>query len=71
MIEHYFHYSVYTFICIYIITYFHYFICIFCSAGKQAEVQKTIDELKHEVDKRDLDIKILQKNLKEAENVLV
>lgn len=43
----------------------------FFSATKQAEVQKTIDELKHEVDKRDLDIKILQKNLKEAENVLV
>ncbi|XP_045201222.1 mediator of RNA polymerase II transcription subunit 4-like [Mercenaria mercenaria] len=40
------------------------------TAGKQGEVQKTIDELKHEVDKRDLDIKILQKNLKEAENVL-
>ncbi|KAL4220186.1 Mediator of RNA polymerase II transcription subunit 4 [Mactra antiquata] len=40
------------------------------TAGKQAEVQKTIDELKHEVDRRDLDIKILQKNLKEAENVL-
>ncbi|WAR27773.1 MED4-like protein [Mya arenaria] len=40
------------------------------TASKQAEVQKTIDELKHEVDKRDMDIKILQKNLKEAENVL-
>jgi len=44
---------------------------MFITAGKQAEVQKTIDELKHEVDKRDRDIKILQKNLKEAENVLV
>ena len=40
-------------------------------AKKQAEIQRTIDELKREVDKRDLDIRILQKNLKEAENVLV
>lgn len=35
------------------------------------EVQKTIDELKQEVDRRDHDIKVLQKNLKGAENVLV
>ena len=40
-------------------------------AKKQAEIQRTIDDLKREVDKRDLDIRILQKNLKEAENVLV
>ena len=48
-------------------------IIIFASviAKKQAEIQRTIDDLKREVDKRDLDIRILQKNLKEAENVLV
>ena len=45
---------------------------MFCfAAKKQAEIQRTIDELKKEVDKRDQDIRILQKNLKEAENVLV
>ena len=43
----------------------------FLSAKKQAEIQRNIDDLKREVDKRDLDIRILQKNLKEAENVLV
>ena len=41
------------------------------SVYKQVEVQKTIDELKQEVDRRDQDIKLLQKNLKGAENVLV
>ncbi|KAK3582104.1 hypothetical protein CHS0354_009161 [Potamilus streckersoni] len=39
-------------------------------ASEQGKVQVVIDELKAEVDKRDMDIKILQKNLKEAENIL-
>ncbi|KAK3096064.1 hypothetical protein FSP39_022687 [Pinctada imbricata] len=39
-------------------------------AAEQAEIQKTIDELKCAVDKRDADIKNLQKNLKEAETIL-
>lgn len=40
-------------------------------AAEQAEIQKTIDELRTEVDKRDAEIKHLQKNLKEAETILV
>lgn len=40
-------------------------------AEEQGNIQKTIDELKSEVDKRDHDIKSLQKNLKEAETILV
>ncbi|XP_064615269.1 mediator of RNA polymerase II transcription subunit 4-like [Liolophura sinensis] len=39
-------------------------------AEEQGNIQKTIDELKAEVDKRDHDIKNLQKNLKEAETIL-
>ncbi|OWF40443.1 mediator of RNA polymerase II transcription subunit 4-like [Mizuhopecten yessoensis] len=39
-------------------------------AAEQAEIQKTVDELKTEVDKRDTDIRNLQKNLKEAETIL-
>lgn len=39
-------------------------------AAEQAEIQKTIDELRTEVDKRDAEIKHLQKNLKEAETIL-
>ena len=44
---------------------------ILTSAAEQAEIQKTIDELRWAVDKRDTDIKSLQKNLKEAETILV
>ncbi|XP_022288375.1 mediator of RNA polymerase II transcription subunit 4-like [Crassostrea virginica] len=39
-------------------------------AAEQAEIQKTADELQTEVDKRDAEIKHLQKNLKEAETIL-
>jgi len=41
------------------------------TAADQAEIQKTVDELKAEVEQRDTDIRTLQKNLKEAETVLV
>ena len=41
------------------------------AAEEQAELQKKHDALKLEVEKRDQDIKRLQKNLKEAENILV
>ena len=44
---------------------------MFILASEQAEIQKTTDELKVEVNKRDTDIKNLQKNLKEAETILV
>ncbi|XP_071163192.1 mediator of RNA polymerase II transcription subunit 4-like [Mytilus edulis] len=40
------------------------------TAAEQAEIQKTIDELKTEVDKRDANIKQLQTSLKEAETIL-
>ena len=40
-------------------------------AEEQAQLQKKYDTLKVEVDKRDQDIKRLQKNLKEAESTLV
>lgn len=40
-------------------------------AQEQAELQKKYDALKAEVDKRDADIKQLQRSLKEAENILV
>ncbi len=41
------------------------------SASEQEELQKKMDELRAEVDRRDHDIVQLQKNLKEAETVLV
>lgn len=44
---------------------------LYIVAAEQAEIQKTIDELRTEVDKRDAEIKHLQKNLKEAETILV
>ena len=37
----------------------------------QVDVQKRLDALKVEVDKRDQDIKQLQRGLKESENILV
>ena len=40
-------------------------------AQEQAELQKKYDALKAEVDKRDADIKQLQRSLKEAETILV
>ena len=40
-------------------------------AQEQAELQKKYDALKAEVDKRDTDIKQLQRSLKEAETILV
>lgn len=40
-------------------------------AAEQAEIQKTIEELRAVVDRRDAEIKHLQKNLKEAETILV
>lgn len=40
-------------------------------AKEQGEVQKKFDALKQEVDKRDQDIKQLQRSLKDAENILV
>ena len=43
----------------------------FFSAQEQAELQKKYDALKAEVDKRDTDIKQLQRSLKDAETVLV
>lgn len=46
--------------------FYYYFI-----AAEQAEIQKTIDELKTEVNKRDANIKQLQTSLKEAETILV
>ncbi|XP_048744182.1 mediator of RNA polymerase II transcription subunit 4-like [Ostrea edulis] len=39
-------------------------------AAEQAEIQKTIEELRAVVDRRDAEIKHLQKNLKEAETIL-
>ena len=48
----------------------HVYIYYF-TAAEQAEIQKTIDELKTEVDKRDASIKQLQTSLKEAETILV
>ena len=55
-------------------SYFHIGIHVFIyyfTAAEQAEIQKTIDELKTEVDKRDANIKQLQTSLKEAETILV
>ncbi|KAK6167300.1 mediator of RNA polymerase II transcription subunit 4 [Patella vulgata] len=39
-------------------------------AEEQAEIQTVMDSLKTQVDKRDIEIKILQKNLKESETIL-
>lgn len=39
-------------------------------AGEQAEIYKTYEAMKLEVEKRDVEIKNLQKNLKEAETIL-
>ena len=49
---------------------FFLFFIIFL-AEEQMEIQKITDDLKLEVDKRDTDIKNFQKNLKEAETILV
>jgi hypothetical protein len=43
----------------------------FLLADEQAQIQRIMDALKQEVDKRDGEIKNLQKNLKEAETILV
>jgi len=43
----------------------------FLVAQEQGEKQKELDVLREEVQKRDQDVKQLQRNLKEAENVLV
>jgi septal ring factor EnvC (AmiA/AmiB activator) len=48
----------------------HVYIYYF-TAAEQAEIQKTIDQLKTEVDKRDASIKQLQTSLKEAETILL
>ena len=40
-------------------------------AEEQAKIQKVMDALKQEVDKRDAEIKNLQRSLKEAETILV
>lgn len=40
-------------------------------AQEQEDIQKKMDALKKEVDKQDEEIKVLQKNLKEAEHILV
>lgn len=41
------------------------------SAKEQEELQKEFDELRIEVERRDAHIKFLQKNAKEAEDLLV
>jgi hypothetical protein len=48
-----------------------YLTALLFTAAEQAEIQKTIEELKTVVDRRDAEIKHLQKNLKEAETILV
>lgn len=50
-----------------LITRFFFFI----TAKEQEELQKKYDALKEEVDKRDREIRQLQQNLKDAENILV
>lgn len=41
------------------------------TAEEQAQIQKVMDSLKLEVDKRDTEIRNLQRSLKEAETILV
>ena len=47
------------------------FLLFYLIAKQQTEVQKRLNSLKAEVDKRDQDIKQLQRGLKDAESVLV
>ena len=45
--------------------------CLHHTAEEQARIQKVMDALKLEVDRRDAEIKNLQRNLKDAETILV
>jgi len=47
------------------------FVLLTVSAMSQAETQKWFDSLKQEVEKRDADIRQLQRSLKESEGLLV
>lgn len=49
----------------------HCYTLLMVTAMLQAETQKRFDSLRAEVDKRDADIRQLQRSLKEAEGLLV
>ena len=49
----------------------HSLFCYRCAATLQAETQKRFESLRVEVEKRDNDIRQLQRSLKESEGLLV